>query len=372
MSYMYSPPPVPPLTPPVPGITTPPPNPLVLNGLGLTAMEFAQTQTHRRPTRWLFWSLAVLGILFGLSNVSLAYFYVGYIEGLWMTLFMFAALGAMFAGLSRHGAAGRKAEAAAYRLHLAATDGGVVTVIHPDRVEQTAARWQTVMYFTGQTRYVETHDLMILEDDRQQIVLRAADLTPEEAQAAFEYICLAIPPVRQYATGRFTARRQQPAPPPFSTTAPACYERFSYQPVGKAPFAVPAGLLWWLTAAAMVIGGSFVTLFAITDFFLVDFLIVFALLLAGGLGGSLATLWLWRNATPPGDPTVTLAFTAVGLRVEQGGIQQFVAASDVKARRTENGARLTTPAGVFTFPWTATQNRQQLEWMLFGQRPASF
>ncbi|MBO5797069.1 MAG: hypothetical protein J6R77_01855 [Clostridia bacterium] len=194
---------------------------------------------------------------------------------------------------------------------------------------------------------------------------------PMEAQAAFEYICLAIPQDRQFATGRFFARRTGPTPPPFSTTPPVCYERITYTPAGKAPFRLPAGLFWWLLAAALVLAANFTTLFALTTVFLADFALCFALLFFLGMGLSLATLWGWHKGTPTPGP-VTLSFTGAGLRVEREGIEQFVAAGDVKAYRTENGARLLTPAGEFTFPWTATANRQQLEWMLFAQRPASF
>ena len=182
MSYMYMPPVPPPagppkvpLTPPVPGVTTPPPVPLTLNGLTLKANEFLALQKHRRPTRWLFWSMAVLGILFALSGASMAYYYVGYIEGLSVAAFMLAALGAMLCGIGRHRAFAKKAEEEAYRLHLAATEGGVITTFYPDRVEQRSARWQQTLTFSAETRYVETEDLMILEDGTRQVILRAAD-----------------------------------------------------------------------------------------------------------------------------------------------------------------------------------------------------
>lgn len=378
MSYMYMPPVPPPaappkvpLTPPVPGITTPPPVPLAVNGLSLSVTEFAALQKRRRPTRWLFWSVAVLGILFALSGVSLAYFYVGYVEGLLVTLGMLVALGAMFWGLGRHWAATKKAEEDAYRLHLAASEGGVITTFYPDRVTQHGARLTNTLTFSPATHYVETEELMILEDGDREVILRAADLTPEEAQMAYEYIGLAVPSERQFATGRFFARRTASTPPPFSTTPPVCYERFTYTPAKKDPFHLPAGLVWWLVAAALVLTGNFTTLFALTPFFLADFALCFALIFGAAMGLSLAVQGVWYKATPAPAP-VTLSFTGVGLRIERDGIEQFVAAGDVKATRTENGARLSTPAGDFTFPWTATANRQQLEWMLFAQRPAPF
>jgi hypothetical protein len=132
-----------------------------------------------------------------------------------------------------------------------------------------------------------------------------------------------------------------------------------------AGFAWPRGALSWLFAAALSGAAMFTTLFAITSSFFLDYLILFSACCAGGGIVLLAAL---LHQTRQTEITVALSFASEGLLVERAGQQQFVAAADVRARRTENGMKLITPAGIFTVPWALTKNRQQLEWMLFSRQ----
>jgi len=259
----------------------------------------------------------------------------------------------------------------ARRLYTAAVAGGVTTTVYPDRIEQASARWRQTVVFNQGSRFVENRDWFFVETDGVRAIVAAGDVTPWEAQAMYEHIARAIPPNRQFQRGQFAARREESAPPPFSAEPPVCYERVAYREEEKRGVAWPRGLLPWLFVPSLIVSGMFTVLFQVTPLFFLDYLLFFTACFGGVLAVTLAVLHLRRETKS--HPVSALDFTADGLRIERAdGSQEFAAAADVHARRTPDGVRLFTPAGVFTVPWSATVHRQQLEWMLFHQRPTSF
>ncbi len=368
MEQMSSTPVTLPLTP-LPADMPPPAVPITVHGAGLPAPSVAEIVSRDRETRWLPFSMAALLLIFAFAAAGMAMGYVGAVEG----MFLMALLPVVF-GLVVMGWRARKTEVAKtcareIRLYMSAVAGGVTVTAYPDRMEQHTSRVTQTVWFTDTTVLTEHSDWLLVETDNTWIALAATDVTPWEAQRVYELLAAAIPPARQFTKGDFFARRVQPSPPPFSTTPPVCYERVEYREEDAQNAVWPTGALSWLLAAALSVGGMLTVLFAITPFFFLDFLILFAACFTGGVAALLAAM-AYQTHKPTCE--TALSFTSEGLLIERAGQSQFVAAADVRARRTENGMKLFTPAGVFTVPWALTKNRQQLEWMLFPQRPSSF
>lgn len=359
-------PPVPigplPLTPPpVPADTT---APLTLYGGRLTAAESAR-ELPRRTTGWLMTAAGLLLVILGVSAVGVAGGYVGTIEASFVaTMFLVAAVLWGF-GSRRSRAAALRAETRRRRAYEDETEGGVTTVFYADRVEQRSPVWTQTLLLSGTLWYYEHETFLTLTDGVRAVSLRAADLTPEQAQAVYERICAVVPPERQYADGRFYATRQTPAAPPIESAPARVYEQMDGMAASESP--EPSGWLPWLLAMSLITASLFASLFAVTPFFVLDYVIFLAAIFLPSSGAAL----LWQCATRPKTaPTpVTLTFTAVGLlSTRADGIQHFATAADVHARRTENGALLFTPSGRYRLRWTDAHSRQQLEWMLFGGR----
>lgn len=373
--YPGSPPRLP-LTP-LPQDAPRPTDPVQVYGLGLNAAQLRRQLRRRGPTRWL--EVAILLLLGLLCYMGLAYavFFLDDAASGAMAAMIALAATLIGIGMLRRHFGERRAFVSRWRLYAAETEGGLTTVVYPDRVEQFSARWRVTVPLDDRTLYTEDADVLCVERDGQCAFLRAEDLAPWEAQAIYERISAAVPPCRQLAAGRFMAGRDNSAPPPFVTEPPALYERFSYLPAREPMFrGLPVGLIPCLLAVC-IIGAVFFTIlyrFVFSVGLLADFLIFLCLFFAVSAGITLLVLWLRDRAAARReggqDPTVTLAFTAAGLQVTCRGRQAFVAARDVQSFRTENGVTMDTPAGRFTFPWSAVQNRQQLEWMLLGQRSA--
>lgn len=345
-----------PLTPPPAAVDTS--EPLTLYGGALIERQL-QRSAHKAPTRWLMVSLVTLLGILAASSCGIAAMYVGAVEAAFIAAMAVVALVFAIYGYRQNAAQQEKVKRQRWKLYAAATDGGLTTVFYPDRVEQTSPRGREVVRFSPATRFTEYEDMLVLEDGTCRVALRAEDLTAEQAQAVYERICAVVPPEQQFAVGRFYAKRSEPAPPPFSTEPAMVFDRIA---ATQTTVRENSGLLWWGTAACFVMAGLLTVLFSITPYFWLDYPIVLAAVTLPSLGATL----LWRPRTK--TASVTLIVTGEGLVVSAGECERFVAAADVVARRTDNGARLFTPAGNFVFPWNATQNRQQIEWMLFGQR----
>lgn len=346
----------------------PPPCPLTVHGSGLSEGSVLAILSREEETRLLPLSAGLLLLIFGFAAAGLAISYVGYVEGTFLLALLPVMLGVMLVGRRYRQNAAAKQQQRKARLYAAAVAGGVTTTAYADRMEQHSYRVRRTVCFTETTVFVETCDYLLVQNEDAWIAVAAADVTPWEAQAMFEVIAEVIPPARRFSQGEFMARRVQPAPPPFCGTPLVCYERVEYREEASRGIAWPAGTLPWLFAAALGTAGMFTVLFAMTGSFFLDFLLIFTACFAGCLAATVAVL-LYQNGAAAHD--VVLSFTSEGLLIEQAGRQDFVGAADVYARRTENGVKLFTPAGAFVVPWSLTKNRQQLEWMLFSQRPSS-
>lgn len=345
-----------PLTPPPAAVDMS--EPLTVYGGALIERQL-QRGAHKAPTRWLMVSLVTLLGILAVSSFGIAAMYVGAVEAAFIGAMAVVALILAIYGYRVNAAQQENVQRQRWKLYAAATDGGLTTVFYSDRVEQTSPRGREVVRFSPATRFTEYEDMLVLEDGDCRVALKADDLTPEQAQAVYERICTVVSPARQFAVGRFYATRTEPAPPPFPTEPAMVFDRIAATHTAARE---NSGLWWWVTAACLVMAGLLTVLFSVTPYFLLDYPIFLAALTIPALGATL--LWRPRAAST----SVTLIVTGEGLVVSTGECERFVAASDVIARRTDNGARLFTPAGNFVFPWNATQNRQQIEWMLFGQR----
>lgn len=363
MEQIYSAPVNLPLTP-LPQDMPPPSVPITVHGAGLAAPSVDMILSRDRETRWLPFSVGTLLVVFALAAAGMAVGYVGTVEGTFLMALLPLVLVLMLFGHRSRKNAALKRRLRDMRLYMGAVNGGVTTTVYPDRIEQRTARVTRTVPFTDTTTFTEHFDWMAVETDGRWVAIAAADVTPWEAQSIFERIAAAVPPTRQFTRGDFCARRTEPSPPPFSTTPPVCYERVEGCEEQVSGFAWPAGSLSWLFAASLSVSGMFTTLFAITSSFFLDYLILFSACFAVG---ALAVLFAVTRQTDTPSAEVALSFTSEGLLVERAEDRQFVMAADVRARRTENGMKLFTPAGVFTVPWALTKNRQQLEWMLFSR-----
>lgn len=367
MEYRYSAPAALPLTPAADDMPTPP---ITVYGNGVSEYIFAETRVYDRPTRWVMAAGALLLSLFGLAAAGLATVYVGAVQGAFLWGMLAVASVAALVGRHYRKQTAVRRDIAARRLYVAAIAGGVTTTVYPDRIEQHSARWRQTVVFNEHTRFVENRDWFFVETEGARAIVAASDVTPWEAQTMYEHIARAVPPARQFQRGQFAARREQSAPPPFSTEPPVCYERVTYCEEKSRGVVWPQGLLPWLFAVSLIVSEMFTVLFQVTPLFFIDYLLFFTACFAVTLAATVAVLH-WRTKEGS-SPVWALSFTSDGLLIERAGGQEFAAAADIHARRTPDGVRLFTPAGVFTVPWSATEHRQQLEWMLFHQRPSSF
>lgn len=355
-----------PLTPPLDEMPSPP---VTVHGNGVSEYTFAETRKREHPTRWIMAAGALLLIIFGLAAAGFAVLYVGAAEGAFLWAVLVVACGVALCGRHYRKRTAWRQDLCARRLYMAAVKGGVTTTVYPDRIEQVSARVRQTLVFNEHTRFVENRDWCMVENDNVRMIVAASDVTPWEAQTMFEHIARAVPPARQFSDGRFIARRETSAPPPFSSEPPVCYERVAYTEE-SGMIVWPRGVLPWLFAISLVVSGMFTVLFSVTASFFIDYLIIFTGCFIPLFAVTLLLLQVRRDDGV--SPPTALSFTSEGLLIEWDNRQAFAAAADIHARRTADGVRLFTPAGVFTVPWSATEHRQQLEWMLFHQRPSSF
>ncbi len=366
MNFQHTVPVALPLTPLPDDAPTPP---VAVYGNGLSERAFMQTRRHTHAARWMMTAVTVLLLVFGFGAAGLAALHVGAAHGTFLWGMLAVAGGVALLGRHYRRAIARRQDVLAWRLYTAAVNGGVTTTVYPDRIEQTSARWQQTVFFTQTARLVEDEDWLLVEDGGNTAVVAAHDVTPLAAQQMFEHMARAIPTERQFQHGVFRARREVVPPPPF-TEPPVCYERVRYVEAPSRGMAWPPGLLPWLFCVSLTVCSMFTVLFQVTSSFFIDYLLFFTACF-GGLLAAAVLLLLWRGGEKEAPP-LALSFTADGLRIEWAEKQAFAAAADVHARRTADGVQLFTPAGVFTVPWSATEHRQQLEWMLFHRRPSSF
>lgn len=366
MEYRYMAPVALPLTPPPDDTPSPP---VTVHGNGVSEYAFAETRKRAHPTRWIMAAGALLLGIFGFSAAGFATIYVGAAEGAFLWAMLVVAGGVSLCGRHYRRQTVWRQDLCDRRLYAAAVKGGVTTTVYPDRIEQVSARVRQTLVFNEETRFVENRDWFMVENGDVRVLVASNDVTPWEAQTMFEHIARAVPPARQFSDGRFIARREASAPPPFSSEPPVCYERVAYTEEGGM-IVWPHGVLPWLFAISLVVSGMFTVLFSLTASFFIDYLIIFT---GCFIPLFLVTLLLLQVRRDDGaSPPTALSFTSEGLLIEWHDRQAFAAAADIHARRTADGVRLFTPAGVFTVPWSATEHRQQLEWMLFHQRPSSF
>lgn len=351
-----------PLVPPPSSVM--PPEPLTLYGEGLTRAQWRRTRPH--ATRWLMAAAVTLLVLFALFAVSLAG-YSSAVNAVFIGVLMLIALGCAVVGWQKTRIAEQEREGRERRLREMADKGGLVTTWYPDRVEQRGRCWGETLVFSPAVRYEEHEDFFFLTDGVHTVALRAADLTPAQAQAAYERVCAAVPPERQVAAGRFYAARTAPLSPK-TIPNPVIYEQVDR--VETMPEKAETGFIWWLTAAALVLAGLLTALFAVTPYIWLDYLLFFAGLLLLMTGASWLLLRRTRRERTAPSPAA-LVFTDGGLQVWRNGRMSLVSPENVRPSRTADGAQLFTPAGNFTFSWAAVANRPQMEWMLFGVRPGT-
>lgn len=333
--------------------------PLVLYGAAPTLPQMQRVLQAKRPSRWLWGSVWTVSVILWLAAVGIAAYSGMALQGLvWAAGTV--ALGMGIFGSVRAGSRRRRAEEQEWLCSEAALAGGTVTRIYPDRAEQRTSRWGETVPLDEKARLTEYADLLVLERGEQRILLRGEDLTFAQSEEAVSLMRAALPREEQYRIGVFTGSRAVSAPPPFQTESPLCFEQVS------ALFLPPAsdrlGMGAAAAAACLVCASLFTAAYQITRWFALDFLIFFSAAAAGGA----ALVWLVSRLIKSQAPRpATLAFTGDGLGVSMDGAHTFVGPARVTASRTENGARLTTPAGNFTLRWIDVKNRQLLEYILF-------
>lgn len=352
----------PPLTPP-----PVPPNtevPLTVYGERLDASQ-QKRLWRRRSTGWLMGSVLVLMGIFGISAMGIAASYVGEVEATFLSMMLLLAALLAASGRRRTYRAAARTRQRRQRTYETETSGGLTTVFYADRVEQFSPLWGQTLPFSADVQYIEHEDFFTLTNGKQSVSLRADDLTSEQAQQLYERICAVVPPERQFADGRFRATRQTPRPAPVAVPPTRVYDSLCAERVAPS-FSLPHGVIPWLLAISLVTASMLTALFVVTPYFVADFLLFLLVTFLPAAGVTVAWLYVHTPRKPAG--AVTLTFTGAGLLAEQNGVQHFTAAADVRAARTENGARLFTPSGVYRLCWNDTHSRQQVEWMLFGGR----
>jgi len=334
--------------------------PLVLYGTQPTALQQQRVIKRDRPTRWLMGSMWALGVMLGLGALGIGQYGDGAALPP-LTAALLTALGLGIFSALRVSSRRSRGDRQKMLCRQAALQGGTLTRIYPDRVEQRSSRWGEGLPLDGSLRLTEYPDLLVLERGAGQILLRGEDLTDSQAEEAAALIREALPPENRFLVGRFRGSRRAPMAPLSLAESPLCFEQV---PAGYQPTApdVP-GTAAAAGAACLLCAGLLTALYSLTPWVWLD-LLIFLL----GTGGAAACfLWLFSLLLKrPGRETALLSFTGAGLGISRGGGHRFLDPGGIRAIRTGDGALILTPEGDYRLRWTDAKNRQQLEWLLFG------
>lgn len=347
--------------------TQPSPSPVTatpllrLYGFGLGPHPYFQMLKQQQPTRWLSVAGSVSLAIVSLMVYGLAVSYLSETVSFFFSCLLAVAWILLLVGNSRQKAAWQKQTQNAWKAYAAKTEGGLTTDIYPDCVKQWGVHFCETVPLNAHTLWEETADWLILENGAHRLVIRAEDLSAVQAMQLGEILHGVIPAERHRIHTPFRVMGQTPAPPPFRVDPPLCYERLTATAVAEAQ-SEAFGHRIELCGGSIIFALLFTFLFQITPWVPLDFFLFFAAFFVAIMGIGR----LLNGKSRPTPREVSVAVTGDGLQIFDNGVCGFAAAPDVQATRTATGAVLHTPVGDYAFLWNTVQNRQQLEWMLFG------
>ena len=305
-------------------------------------------QAEKRRLLQRFPSLALLSVWITVAFYAVSTLF--YMEGasliVWMPLIATGVLLCLLAKAIEDRRRDRRDEAE-YRTALASEPRERCMKVYDDRIEVVGAQGTSVYPFARVTRMVCTRMLLVLCMPGEELVLRAEDMTPFDADLLLTLLRVQLPAgaavrIRKPLAGRLV--RPLPLPPPPRASAPLM---IASVPDGGEPEPKDTRRLWMIGSAillAMVVltGCSFVGIPVL------DFLLAFA--------GVLLTEWLlWRLIRKAAGPQPardrTFVLTPDGLVRIQNGVIRFCRRDLLRVTKCENGVQLAYPAGKTFVRW---------------------
>lgn len=331
-----------------------------------------------QTTKWLVAALCALFALMGYEAVGIASYNQLLPEYQMTQIVLLLALIMAVLGGNLWRNRRRQTLAARFSAYTAANNGGTITTIYSDRVEQVSRLQQTVLRYEELDFFLETPELLVLQGVRWTITLRADDITQEQAQQIYTAVCRHISADKRQFQGHFLSRRTVPLPlPDLSVDPPQELMRFSITSkqgfeTGEAARLALTRLSLPLAAVSLVMTALFSNLYTPTGRYLLDFLLFYAgifggsLLFAAFLSHLLARREEKRRSRYFIDPAVPIVITTAGLTYEQYGQTTFLLPAQLRAQATTDGVMLQTPYGRLPLRWAEIPEPERLRQLLFG------
>ena len=318
---------------------------------------------YRRLTVWLF---TVLAVFFGFDTLTQLLSAVGegdveFLVGVPIVV-AGAVLAILFAaGQSKRGL--RDLQTAWYneQADQARLMAGIRIDLYDDRVVRSDLRSTVTLYYRELTAVTETADGILLQAGNREIVISGVDLTPwqvSQVQLCLREAAAAVYRLKKPTVGQLL----EPLPIPVLTVEDTVISR------GNITLSrpVPAEMYrrWqmntvtrWVLPLAAVFGATLACWVALTDWFVVDLLLL--------VGGSMAIgvlLSLFGSSLGKRRTAVQLVVTRHGIGGFANGASDFLVWSRMRVRLTPQGLRLTLPDNVLlSIPWRCLEHPEAVQ-----------
>ncbi len=335
---------------------------------------------RKQTTKWLIVGLVALFLLMGFEALMYSSYYDFDLELPVTRLLLLLALILASIGGTSWKNRGRRKLVDHFSAYTAANTGGIITTVYDDRVEQQSTLQRTVLHFEKLQYFLETPELLVLAGSRRFIVLRADDITQEQAQQLYTRICRCVPPGKRQFAGHFLSRRTTAQElPDISAGVPQVLMQFEVRPgsnerIREAVSLALSRLVLPFGAIAFVMTALFTTLYTLTGIYLMDVLLLVAILWGGSLLLAIPFSRLLSRreekalrADYPAD-TIPVTITTAGLTFLEYGEETFLSPAQLRIQPVREGVVLQTPYGRLPILWAEVPDPDLLRGLLFHDR----
>ena len=264
-----------------------------------------------------------------------------------------------------------------YAAYAVAYAGEIQTELFGDRLVQRTTYLCQTLFFSPETTLLELGNMLLVYDGGITMILRAADVTDEQAQQFYQYLCARIPKERRRVQTPFYARRQERLPVS-PLPAPTVYMQFAYtrlreedeRRVQRMSRTVVREKWLTLLALSLSAAGIIAGLYTFTAYLTVDTLlmtgVIFPLLMGFAYGMS---RWWYRSeqkrrqARYP-DRIVQVAVTEAGFVVHADGCERLILPTGLTVREQEERLEIESIHDLLMIPLSAVPNAALLRQLL--------
>lgn len=239
---------------------------------------------------------------------------------------------------------------------------GCTFTFYGDRVVRTDLRGETVLYFDRITLFTETIHGFYLQAGTTDMLLRAADLTAEQAVAIRIHLRSHIPPQRIRVKGQVQARLAAPLSLPVFESRDRVLARASVKLVRSTHQPLREWMQQFVLPAMIVYGTVIAQVWPLVYFYPVNLLLVCGVCVIVGV---LLTTWFAGNDK---KVPVLLAFTQEGLAAFAGGQSYFLVWERLRLHATPHGIWVISPDGGRMFvPFQTMDNPDPVRQLIKGE-----